>query len=77
MKKRSFRPNRPVLTAALLCAACFAAMSAISWAEESTATTVPQIIHEMLLTRTSERHGRVIDRDEEASMEKKKREGYF
>ncbi len=43
MKKRSFRPNRPVLTAALLCAACFAAMSAISWAEESTATTVQQV----------------------------------
>lgn len=49
----------------------------LSGAIESTASTVPQIIHEMLTTRTSERQGRVIDRDEEASMEKKKREGYF
>ena len=44
---------------------------------ESNATTLPQILHEMLTTNTSERVGRVIDRDEEASMEKKKREGYF
>lgn len=46
-------------------------------AHESTAATVPEIIQEMLLTRTSERHGRLIDRDEAASMERKKREGYF
>jgi sulfate adenylyltransferase subunit 2 len=46
-------------------------------AHESTAATVPEIIQEMLLTRTSERHGRLIDSDEAASMEKKKREGYF
>ena len=46
-------------------------------AHESTAVTVPQIIEEMLLARTSERQGRLIDRDEAGSMEKKKREGYF
>jgi sulfate adenylyltransferase subunit 2 len=49
----------------------------LTGAVESNARTLPQIIHEMLTTRTSERQGRVIDRDEEASMEKKKREGYF
>lgn len=49
----------------------------LSGAVESTATTLPQIIQEMLLTTTSERQGRMIDRDQEASMEKKKKEGYF
>ena len=44
---------------------------------ESQAQTLPQILEEMLLTRTSERQGRLIDRDEAGSMEKKKREGYF
>ncbi|MDH3987396.1 MAG: sulfate adenylyltransferase small subunit, partial [Gammaproteobacteria bacterium] len=44
---------------------------------ESTATTLSEIIQEMLLTRTSEREGRVIDHDTSASMEKKKQEGYF
>lgn len=44
---------------------------------ESQAQTLPQILGEMLLTRTSERQGRLIDRDEAGSMEKKKREGYF
>jgi len=44
---------------------------------ESTATTVPDIIAEMLVTRTSERQGRLIDSDQSGSMEKKKREGYF
>lgn len=44
---------------------------------ESEASTVPGIIQEMLLTNTSERHGRVIDRDSASSMEKKKKEGYF
>jgi sulfate adenylyltransferase subunit 2 len=43
----------------------------------STATTLPDIIQEMLLCTTSERQGRVIDNDEEGSMEDKKREGYF
>ena len=43
----------------------------------STATTLPEIIQEMLLTTTSERQGRVIDHDQSASMEKKKQEGYF
>lgn len=49
----------------------------LSGAIESTATTLPEIIQEMLLTKQSERQGRVIDYDEGASMEKKKREGYF
>ena len=44
---------------------------------ESTAATLPGILREMLLARTSERSGRLIDHDEAASMEKKKREGYF
>lgn len=43
----------------------------------SSATTVPEIIREMLLTQTSERAGRAIDLDQAASMEKKKHEGYF
>ncbi len=49
----------------------------LSAAIESTAATLDDIIDEMLTTRTSERSGRVIDGDESASMEKKKREGYF
>ena len=49
----------------------------LSGAIESTATTLPEIIQEMLLTKQSERQGRIIDYDEAASMEKKKREGYF
>ena len=43
----------------------------------SNATTLPDIIREMLLTKYSERSGRLIDHDEEGSMETKKREGYF
>ena len=46
-------------------------------AEESDAATLPDIIREMLQARHSERRGRLIDFDEDASMEKKKREGYF
>lgn len=46
-------------------------------ATRSEATTLPQIIQEMLLVRHSERAGRLIDFDEEGSMEAKKREGYF
>jgi sulfate adenylyltransferase subunit 2 len=49
----------------------------LSGAVESEATTLPQVIREMLMTRMSERQGRLIDHDQEASMEKKKREGYF
>jgi sulfate adenylyltransferase subunit 2 len=49
----------------------------LSGAVESTAKTVPEVIREMLLTSVSERQGRLIDHDEDASMEKKKREGYF
>jgi sulfate adenylyltransferase subunit 2 len=49
----------------------------LSGAVESNATTLQQIIQEMLVTRTSERQGRVIDHDANASMEKKKQEGYF
>ncbi len=44
---------------------------------ESNATTLPEIIQEMLLTTTSERQGRLIDQDQAGSMEQKKREGYF
>ena len=49
----------------------------LTGAVESEADTLPKVIQEMLLTRTSERQGRVIDFDEEGSMEQKKREGYF
>lgn len=49
----------------------------LTGAVESTADTLPDIIQEMLLTTTSERQGRVIDHDGTASMEQKKREGYF
>jgi len=49
----------------------------LTGAVESEATTLPDIIQEMLLTTTSERQGRVIDFDSTASMEKKKQEGYF
>ena len=49
----------------------------LTGAVESAADTLPAIIQEMLLTRTSERQGRVIDHDAAASMEKKKQEGYF
>jgi sulfate adenylyltransferase subunit 2 len=49
----------------------------LTGAIESTAATLPEVIQEMLLTRTSERQGRAIDHDQAASMEKKKQEGYF
>jgi sulfate adenylyltransferase subunit 2 len=49
----------------------------LSGAVASSAKTVPEVIREMLLTPVSERQGRLIDHDEDASMEKKKREGYF
>lgn len=49
----------------------------LTGAVESEADTLPAIIQEMLLTRTSERQGRAIDHDSAASMEKKKQEGYF
>jgi sulfate adenylyltransferase subunit 2 len=49
----------------------------LTGAVESTATTLPEVIQEMLLTTTSERQGRAIDKDQAASMEKKKQEGYF
>ncbi|MFC3285760.1 sulfate adenylyltransferase subunit CysD [Litchfieldella rifensis] len=49
----------------------------LTGAVESKATTLPEIIQEMLLTKTSERSGRAIDHDQAGSMEKKKREGYF
>jgi len=50
----------------------------LTGAVESEAATLPEVIQEMLLTTTSERQGRVIDRDGgDASMEKKKQEGYF
>ena len=49
----------------------------LTGAVESTADTLPAVIQEMLLARTSERQGRMIDHDVSASMEKKKQEGYF
>ena len=49
----------------------------LTGAVESTAKSLEDIIQEMLLTKTSERQGRVIDHDQAASMEKKKQEGYF
>jgi sulfate adenylyltransferase subunit 2 len=49
----------------------------LTGAVESTAATLPEIIQEMLLVKTSERQGRVIDHDSAGSMEKKKQEGYF
>ena len=49
----------------------------LTGAIESNAATLPEVIREMLLTRTSERQGRAIDHDQAASMEKKKQEGYF
>jgi sulfate adenylyltransferase subunit 2 len=49
----------------------------LTCAVESEATTLSAIIQEILLTRTSEREGRLIDHDSSASMEKKKQEGYF
>ena len=49
----------------------------LTGAVESDATTLPEIIQEMLLTTTSERQGRLIDHDQSGSMEQKKREGYF
>ncbi len=49
----------------------------LTGAVESTATTLPEIIQEMLLATTSERQGRLIDHDQTGSMEDKKKEGYF
>jgi sulfate adenylyltransferase subunit 2 len=49
----------------------------LTGAIESDADTLPAIIREMLLTRSSERQGRIIDHDAKGSMEKKKQEGYF
>ena len=49
----------------------------LTGAIESTADTLPAVLAEMLQSRQSERQGRVIDRDSEGSMEKKKQEGYF
>ncbi|MFO7705267.1 MAG: sulfate adenylyltransferase subunit CysD [Halopseudomonas sp.] len=49
----------------------------LTGAVESSAASLPEIIQEMLLTRTSERQGRMIDHDQAGSMEEKKRQGYF
>ncbi|HBX40395.1 MAG TPA: sulfate adenylyltransferase small subunit, partial [Marinobacter adhaerens] len=49
----------------------------LTGAIESEANTLPDIIQEMLLAKSSERQGRVIDHDSAGSMEQKKREGYF
>ena len=52
-------------------------VAALSAAIDSDADTLDDIIEEMRVSRSSERAGRLIDSDEAASMEKKKREGYF
>ena len=49
----------------------------LTGAINSTATTLPEIIREMLLSKSSEREGRLIDKDQEGAMERKKIEGYF
>ncbi|MEH6475776.1 MAG: sulfate adenylyltransferase subunit CysD [Sneathiella sp.] len=49
----------------------------LTGAIESTASSLPEIIQEMLVARTSERQGRLIDKDQSGSMERKKQEGYF
>ena len=49
----------------------------LTGAIHSEATTLPDIIQEMLVSRSSERQGRLIDKDQSGSMEKKKQEGYF
>jgi sulfate adenylyltransferase subunit 2 len=49
----------------------------LTGAHESRAQTLDEVIEELRLSRVSERHGRLIDSDQEASMERKKREGYF
>jgi sulfate adenylyltransferase subunit 2 len=49
----------------------------LTGAIESEADTLTAIIQEMLLTTSSERQGRIIDKDAQASMEQKKQEGYF
>jgi len=49
----------------------------LTGAIESSAATLAEVIRETLVTSTSERHGRAIDHDQVASMEKKKQEGYF
>ncbi len=49
----------------------------LTGAVRSNATTLPEVIQEMLVSTSSERQGRVIDHDQSASMEKKKQEGYF
>ncbi|MFZ4067975.1 MAG: phosphoadenosine phosphosulfate reductase family protein, partial [Phenylobacterium sp.] len=49
----------------------------LNGAHESRAETMDQVLEELRASRVSERHGRLIDNDQEASMERKKREGYF
>ncbi len=49
----------------------------LTGAVESSAATLPQIVAEVAVARTSERQGRAIDHDQSGSMERKKREGYF
>ena len=68
------RPETVIRSVRFRTLGCFPLTGAV----ESEATTLPEVIQEMLLTTTSERQGRVIDKDGgDASMEKKKQEGYF
>jgi sulfate adenylyltransferase subunit 2 len=68
------RPETTMRSVRFRTLGCFPLTGAV----ESEAKTLPEVIQEMLLTTTSERQGRVIDKDGgDASMEKKKQEGYF
>ena len=68
------RPETTIRSVRFRTLGCFPLTGAV----ESEAKTLPEVIQEMLLTTTSERQGRVIDKDGgDASMEKKKQEGYF
>ena len=73
-KVMGYRPETTEKSIRFRTLGCFPLTGAV----ESEAATLPEIIQEMLLTTTSERQGRVIDKDSgDASMEKKKQEGYF
>ena len=52
-------------------------MLSLTAAFESSASSIKEVIEEMLVSNTSERHGRIIDRDYNNSMEMKKQQGYF
>lgn len=71
------QPSGPGERARVLCRFRTLGCSPCTGAVRSSARTVPEVIEEMMTATSSERAGRVIDHDAEASMERKKREGYF